>query len=139
MYLVLVVEKSLGISCCSYIVFDFRRSKFPLKPKQRFFSIYHLLHLYRNPLNLTFYLNRYVHADLHGASSTVIKNHKPDCPVPPLTLNQTGCFTVRYLLICLSTFCSKMCKVSLLGMEVLCVLHCNAGLSQPGLGLKDSN
>ncbi|KAJ8623470.1 hypothetical protein MRB53_031999 [Persea americana] len=38
----------------------------------------------------------YVHADLHGASSTVIKNHKPDHPVPPLTLNQAGCFTVCY-------------------------------------------
>ncbi|XP_042390963.1 nuclear export mediator factor NEMF-like isoform X1 [Zingiber officinale] len=36
----------------------------------------------------------YVHADLHGASSTVIKNHKPDNPIPPLTLNQAGCFTV---------------------------------------------
>ncbi|XP_059644113.1 uncharacterized protein LOC132285867 [Cornus florida] len=36
----------------------------------------------------------YVHADLHGASSTVIKNHKPEHPVPPLTLNQAGCFTV---------------------------------------------
>ncbi|KAI9122760.1 hypothetical protein K1719_005649 [Acacia pycnantha] len=36
----------------------------------------------------------YVHADLHGASSTVIKNHKPGQPVPPLTLNQAGCFTV---------------------------------------------
>ncbi|XP_052204575.1 uncharacterized protein LOC127809650 isoform X2 [Diospyros lotus] len=36
----------------------------------------------------------YVHADLHGASSTVIKNHKPELPVPPLTLNQAGCFTV---------------------------------------------
>ncbi|CAA7398591.1 unnamed protein product [Spirodela intermedia] len=36
----------------------------------------------------------YVHADLHGASSTVIKNHNPDHPVPPLTLNQAGCFTV---------------------------------------------
>lgn len=36
----------------------------------------------------------YVHADLHGASSTVIKNHKPVQPVPPLTLNQAGCFTV---------------------------------------------
>nr|CAD1816868.1 unnamed protein product [Ananas comosus var. bracteatus] len=36
----------------------------------------------------------YVHADLHGASSTVIKNHKPDSPIPPLTLNQAGCFTV---------------------------------------------
>ncbi|WOL03246.1 nuclear export mediator factor Nemf isoform X1 [Canna indica] len=36
----------------------------------------------------------YVHAELHGASSTVIKNHKPDNPIPPLTLNQAGCFTV---------------------------------------------
>lgn len=36
----------------------------------------------------------YVHADLHGASSTVIKNHKADHPIPPLTLNQAGCFTV---------------------------------------------
>ncbi|XAR49724.1 hypothetical protein NMG60_11033006 [Bertholletia excelsa] len=36
----------------------------------------------------------YVHADLHGASSTVIKNHNPENPVPPLTLNQAGCFTV---------------------------------------------
>ncbi|XP_038907111.1 nuclear export mediator factor Nemf [Benincasa hispida] len=36
----------------------------------------------------------YVHAELHGASSTVIKNHKPEQPVPPLTLNQAGCFTV---------------------------------------------
>lgn len=36
----------------------------------------------------------YVHADLHGASSTVIKNHKGDHPIPPLTLNQAGCFTV---------------------------------------------
>ncbi|XP_068662040.1 uncharacterized protein [Aristolochia californica] len=36
----------------------------------------------------------YIHADLHGASSTVIKNHNPNHPVPPLTLNQAGCFTV---------------------------------------------
>ncbi|RVW55651.1 Nuclear export mediator factor NEMF [Vitis vinifera] len=36
----------------------------------------------------------YIHADPHGASSTVIKNHKPEHPVPPLTLNQAGCFTV---------------------------------------------
>lgn len=36
----------------------------------------------------------YVHAELHGASSTVIKNHKPDNPIPPLTLNQAGSFTV---------------------------------------------
>jgi len=42
---------------------------------------------------------RYVHAELHGASSTVIKNHKPTQPVPPLTLNQAGCFTV-----CLTLF-----------------------------------
>ncbi|GJM95424.1 hypothetical protein PR202_ga12159 [Eleusine coracana subsp. coracana] len=36
----------------------------------------------------------YVHAELHGASSTIIKNHKPDTPIPPLTLNQAGSFTV---------------------------------------------
>ncbi|KAF8111949.1 hypothetical protein N665_0070s0019 [Sinapis alba] len=36
----------------------------------------------------------YVHAELHGASSTVIKNHRPEQSVPPLTLNQAGCFTV---------------------------------------------
>ncbi|KAL9265463.1 Ribosome quality control complex subunit NEMF-like protein [Drosera capensis] len=38
------------------------------------------------------HLDRYIHA-LHGASSTIIKNHRPDQPVPPLTLNQAGCFT----------------------------------------------
>ncbi|GMH29151.1 hypothetical protein Nepgr_030994 [Nepenthes gracilis] len=36
----------------------------------------------------------YVHADLHGASSTIIKNHKPEQPVSHLTLIQAGCFTV---------------------------------------------
>uniref|UniRef100_A0A2N9EIU3 CCHC-type domain-containing protein n=1 Tax=Fagus sylvatica TaxID=28930 RepID=A0A2N9EIU3_FAGSY len=36
----------------------------------------------------------YIHAELHGASSTVIKNHRPEQPVPPLTLNQAGSFTV---------------------------------------------
>ncbi|CAM6068471.1 unnamed protein product [Sphagnum tenellum] len=36
----------------------------------------------------------YVHADLHGASSTVIKNHSPSHPIPPLSINQAGCFTV---------------------------------------------
>ncbi|XP_030539979.1 ribosome quality control complex subunit NEMF [Rhodamnia argentea] len=36
----------------------------------------------------------YIHADLHGASSTVIKNHRPEQSIPPLTLNQAGCFTV---------------------------------------------
>lgn len=30
----------------------------------------------------------YVHADLHGASTTIVKNHTPDSPVPPLTLSQ---------------------------------------------------
>ncbi|KAG2487711.1 hypothetical protein HYH03_013710 [Edaphochlamys debaryana] len=32
----------------------------------------------------------YVHAELHGASSTIIKNPTPDLPVPPLTLQQAG-------------------------------------------------
>ncbi|KAG0577183.1 hypothetical protein KC19_5G137000 [Ceratodon purpureus] len=36
----------------------------------------------------------YVHADLHGASSTVIKNHSPANPIPPLTINQAGMYTV---------------------------------------------
>ncbi|GFR49968.1 hypothetical protein Agub_g12107, partial [Astrephomene gubernaculifera] len=32
----------------------------------------------------------YVHAELHGASSTIIKNPQPDQPIPPLTLQQAG-------------------------------------------------
>ena len=32
----------------------------------------------------------YVHADLHGASSTIIKNSNPTAPIPPLTLSQAG-------------------------------------------------
>jgi predicted ribosome quality control (RQC) complex YloA/Tae2 family protein len=32
----------------------------------------------------------YVHAELHGASSTIIKNPQPDQPVPPLSLQQAG-------------------------------------------------
>ncbi|GIL69667.1 hypothetical protein Vretifemale_580 [Volvox reticuliferus] len=36
----------------------------------------------------------YVHAELHGASSTIIKNPAPDQPVPPLTLQQAGCACV---------------------------------------------
>jgi predicted ribosome quality control (RQC) complex YloA/Tae2 family protein len=36
----------------------------------------------------------YVHADLHGASTTVVKNPRPDEPVPPLTLTQAGCTAV---------------------------------------------
>lgn len=31
-----------------------------------------------------------MHADLHGASSTLVKNHAPSSPVPPLTLSQAG-------------------------------------------------
>ena len=37
----------------------------------------------------------YVHADLHGASSIVIKNHTPDA-VPPKTLNEAGCMAICY-------------------------------------------
>jgi hypothetical protein len=36
----------------------------------------------------------YVHAELHGASSTIIRNHDPSRPVPPLTLQQAGCACV---------------------------------------------
>ena len=32
----------------------------------------------------------YVHADLHGASTTIVKNHAPATPIPPLTLAQAG-------------------------------------------------
>lgn len=51
----------------------------------------------QNELVVKRYLKKgdlYVHADLHGASSTVIKNCDPNCAVPPLTLNQAGSFTV---------------------------------------------
>jgi hypothetical protein len=37
----------------------------------------------------------YVHADLHGASSIVIKNHTSDA-VPPKTLNEAGCMAICY-------------------------------------------
>jgi predicted ribosome quality control (RQC) complex YloA/Tae2 family protein len=30
----------------------------------------------------------YVHADLHGAATCIVKNSNPEAPVPPLTLNQ---------------------------------------------------
>jgi hypothetical protein len=36
----------------------------------------------------------YVHAELHGASSTIVKNLDPDRPVPPMTLQQAGCACV---------------------------------------------
>ena len=32
----------------------------------------------------------YVHAELHGASSTIVKNNDPERPVPPLSLQQAG-------------------------------------------------
>ena len=38
----------------------------------------------------------YVHADLHGASSVIIKNNPqtPDAPIPPSTLSQAGALSV---------------------------------------------
>ena len=36
----------------------------------------------------------YVHADLHGAASTIIKNHVPEKAVPPLSISQAGCACV---------------------------------------------
>ncbi|KAI1748653.1 fibronectin-binding protein A N-terminus-domain-containing protein [Xylaria castorea] len=38
----------------------------------------------------------YVHADLHGAASVIIKNnpHTPDAPIPPSTLSQAGSLSV---------------------------------------------
>lgn len=36
----------------------------------------------------------YVHAELHGASSTIVKNPNPEKPIPPLTLQQAGCACV---------------------------------------------
>ena len=35
----------------------------------------------------------YVHADLHGASSVIIKNHSGDV-IPPATLSQAGCMSI---------------------------------------------
>eukprot|EP00803_Ostreobium_quekettii_P009621 evm.model.scf_1149.3 EVM.evm.TU.scf_1149.3 scf_1149:29603-44453(-) len=32
----------------------------------------------------------YVHADLHGAPTTIVKNHRPNSPVPSTTLHQAG-------------------------------------------------
>ena len=37
----------------------------------------------------------YVHADLHGATSVVVKNPTGQ-PVPPKTLNEAGCMAVSY-------------------------------------------
>jgi len=35
----------------------------------------------------------YVHAEVHGASSVIVKNHT-NGPIPPLTLQQAGCMTI---------------------------------------------
>lgn len=51
----------------------------------------------QNELVVKRYLGKgdlYIHADLHGASSTVIKNHNPTVAIPPLSINQSGAFTV---------------------------------------------
>ncbi|RMZ86914.1 hypothetical protein DV736_g5862, partial [Chaetothyriales sp. CBS 134916] len=49
--------------------------------------------LYRRHLN---HGDIFVHADLHGASSVIVKNNPqtPDAPVPPSTLSQAGVLTV---------------------------------------------
>jgi len=35
-----------------------------------------------------------VHAELHGAASTIIKNHEPEKALPPLSISQAGCACV---------------------------------------------
>jgi len=47
----------------------------------------------QNELLVKRYLRKgdaYVHADLHGAASTIVKNSDPSMPIPPLTLSQAG-------------------------------------------------
>lgn len=36
----------------------------------------------------------YVHAEEHGAATTVVKNHRPGKPVSPVSLNQAGASAV---------------------------------------------
>ncbi|RWS17356.1 Nuclear export mediator factor Nemf-like protein [Dinothrombium tinctorium] len=38
----------------------------------------------------------YVHADLHGATSVVVKNNDPSAPIPPKTLEEAGTMAVCY-------------------------------------------
>lgn len=38
----------------------------------------------------------YVHADLHGASSVIVKNHLQNEPIPPKTLNEAGTMAICY-------------------------------------------
>jgi len=47
----------------------------------------------QNELLVKRYLGKadaYVHADLHGASTTIVKNNDPSSPIPPLTLIEAG-------------------------------------------------
>lgn len=46
----------------------------------------------------------YVHAELHGASTTIIKNHQPDAPIPPLTISQVS----SPLLYCVQELCAHV-------------------------------
>ncbi|KAL6066045.1 Nuclear export mediator factor NEMF [Balamuthia mandrillaris] len=51
----------------------------------------------QNELIVKRYLRKgdaYVHADIHGASSCVVRNNDSDKPIPPLTLAQAGQMTV---------------------------------------------
>ncbi|BDA50353.1 probable nuclear export mediator factor Nemf [Coccomyxa sp. Obi] len=47
----------------------------------------------QNELLVKRYLRKddlYVHADLHGASTTIVRNHEPSLPVPPNSVSQAG-------------------------------------------------
>ncbi|KAL0046515.1 hypothetical protein WJX82_002614 [Trebouxia sp. C0006] len=51
----------------------------------------------QNELIVKRYLRKgdlYVHAELHGAASTIIKNHEPEKALPPLSISQAGCACV---------------------------------------------
>lgn len=51
----------------------------------------------QNELIVKRYLRKgdaYVHADLHGAATCVVKNSHPDKPLPALTLTEAGAMTV---------------------------------------------
>lgn len=36
----------------------------------------------------------YVHAEINGAATVIIKNHREDEPIPPVTLQEAGVFCV---------------------------------------------
>ena len=51
----------------------------------------------QNELLVKRHLNKgdlYVHADLHGASSVIVKNPNAGSPVPPSTLAQAACMSI---------------------------------------------